>query len=244
MNTTESILVVDDDHEIRSLLGEYLTKFGYKVHLASNAAQARSALETVPIDLIVLDVMMPGEDGIGFLTRLRQGQPERRELPVLMLTARNDPVDRILGLEVGADDYLPKPFVPRELLARVKAVLKRVNSMPLSLRQATGGGALRFDGWVLDLTQRRLSNPQGEEVTLTGMEFQILRILVEYPERIFSREQLLELSRGREMQPYDRSVDVMMSRIRQHLGDDGKSPRYIKTVRNQGYIFSASVQRV
>lgn len=233
MSAATHILVVDDDTEIRDLLKRFLARNGFRVTAVGDGAGMRSALAQSGIDLIVLDVMMPGDDGLALCRQLRA----KSVTPIIMLTAMGDETDRIVGLEMGADDYLAKPFSPRELLARIKAVLRRSGQGA----RVAGGNVLGFDGWKLDLTKRELMSPKGEFVDLTGGEFDLLVALAEHPQRTLSREQLLDLTRGRLGSPYDRSIDIQISRLRQKMGEDAKEPKLIKTVRSVGYIFSAKV---
>ncbi len=192
-------------------------------------------LERARIDLIVLDLMLPGDDGLVLCRDLRA----RSELPVIMLTARGDETDRIVGLEMGADDYLPKPFNPRELLARIKGVLRRARSLPGAEREVR---RYAFAGWTLELEARHLVGPDGVVVPLGSAEFRLLRVFLEHPGRVLNRDQLLDLTQGREAHPFDRSIDVQVSRLRRRLGDDPREPAIIKTVRNEGYVLSAPVE--
>ena len=237
MERQDHVLVVDDDAEIRDLLAEYLTRNGFRVTVAGDGREMRRMLDVSRVDLIVLDVMMPGEDGLSLCRDLRA----RSNLPVVMLTARADEVERIIGIEMGADDYLAKPFNPRELLARIKSVLRRARSLPDG---ASEGRRVRFAGWTLDLVTRTLESPEGVAVALSGTEFRLLKVLLEHPNRVLDRNQLTDLTLGREAAPFDRSIDVQLSRLRQRLGDDAREPRIIKTVRNQGYVLAAPVERV
>ncbi|CDK97586.1 DNA-binding two component response transcriptional regulator (OmpR family) [Magnetospirillum gryphiswaldense MSR-1 v2] len=242
MNTTPHILVVDDDHEIRDLLARFLAKHGLHVSTARDGAEMTKLLDAHGIDLVVLDLMMPGEDGLSLTRRLRA---QGCTLPIIMLTAMAEDTDRIVGLEVGADDYLPKPFNPRELLARIKAVLRRAPAESDTAAPTSGGGGhrLRFDGWVLDMATRDLTDPDGVVLTLSAGEFDLLRAFVEHPRRVLSRDQLLDLARGRQAIPFDRSIDIQVSRLRRKLNDDPKEPQLIKTVRGGGYLFTPDVVR-
>lgn len=231
------LLVVDDDLEIRSLLARYLTQQGYRVTTAKDADETRRLLQECRIDLVILDVMLPGEDGLSLCRWMRS----TAHTPVIMLTAMGEDIDRILGLEMGADDYLPKPFNPRELLARIKAVLRRTESLARPMAEASGQA--RFAGWTLDLAERRLVSPAGEAVELTAGEHALLVVLATRPRRVLSREQLLDLARGRAAVPFDRSIDVQISRLRHKLEENPGSPRLIVTVRGEGYIFAATVER-
>lgn len=231
------ILVVDDDREIRDLLARFLRGQGFRVSTARDGREMKRDFDEARYALIVLDLMLPGEDGLSLLRWARaQGRT-----PVVMLTAMGEETDRIVGLELGADDYLPKPFNPRELLARIRAVLRRAESQDAPASPASG---FRFGGWLLETARRRLLDPAGVEVALTGNEYELLVALLERPSRILTREILLDLVHGRSTGPYDRAVDVAVSRLRRKLDDDGKSPEIIKTVRGGGYVFAVPVERV
>lgn len=236
MDSQSHILVVDDDPGIRGLLGEYFERHGFRVSVASDGQQMRRALEASRPNLVVLDVMMPGEDGLALCRDLRA----RSGTPIIMLTARADEVDRIVGLEMGADDYLAKPFSPRELLARIKSVLRRARTLPSPLGAAH---RVRFAGWTLDLAARQLIAPDDLVVSLSGAEFRLLSVFVEHPNRVLDRNQLMDLTLGRAITPFDRSIDVQVSRLRTRLRDEGREPRIIKTVRNEGYVLAAAVER-
>jgi two-component system OmpR family response regulator len=238
MENGDHILIVDDDAEIRRLLGDYLRRNGLRATAVADGKAMWSALETERIDLVVLDLMLPGEDGLTLCRRLRADS----DLPVIMLTARGDETDRIVGLEMGADDYVPKPFSPRELLARIKVVLRRSRSLPRNLRPEEAR-LMRFARWTLDTATRNLLSPDGVVVALSGAEYRLLRVLLTHPNRVLSRDQLMDLTRGREADPFDRSIDVQVSRLRQRLGDDPKDPVLIKTVRGEGYVLAAQVSR-
>lgn len=237
MNEPPHILIVDDDREIRTLLSEYLQKNGYRVTAVAEGKGMWRALEQTHIDLIVLDLMLPGDDGLKLCRDLRT----RSQVPVLMLTALGEEIDRVLGLEVGADDYLPKPFSPRELLGRIKAILRRTAHMPRDPELSNVLG-YRFAEWQLDLTTRTLSHSDRAQVPLNGAEFRLLSILLNHAPRVLSRAQLMELLRGREHDPFDRSVDVRISRLRQHLRDDARAPRIVKTVYGEGYVIGVPVE--
>jgi two-component system OmpR family response regulator len=230
------VLVVDDDREIRDLLGRFLTKHGYRVTGAPDGKEMRRVLADWNIDLVVLDLMLPGEDGLSLCRDLRA----KSQIPVIMLTMMGEETDRIIGLEMGADDYLPKPFNPRELLARMKAVLRRAQCAPAT-PAAARRKIVRFAGWKLDLGLRRLESPQGLVVDLSAGEFDLLVALVEHPQRVLNRDQLLDLTHGRAEAPFDRSIDMQVSRLRRKIEVDPKEPELIKTVRGGGYIFSAAV---
>jgi len=230
------LLVVDDDTELRNLLGDYLRKNGYRVSLAADGNAMRKNLADHAIDLIVLDLMLPNEDGLVLCRNLRV----HSNIPVIMLTAKGDETDRIIGLEMGADDYLPKPFNPRELLARIKSVLRRAQALP-DHQESTGGRYLRFAHWQLDTVTRNLVAESGLVVALSGAEYRLLKIFLEHANRILSREQLLDMTQGKDAEPFDRSIDVQISRLRHRLGDDAKEPAIIKTVRGEGYVMATEV---
>lgn len=236
MENPTQILIVDDDRDIRTLLADYLDGNGFRTFTASNGAEMRKMLDTARIDLVVLDLTLPGEDGLTLCRNLRA----QSSLPVIMLTARGEPLDRILGLEMGADDYIAKPFEPRELFARIRSVLRRTNALPPNMALSEAHSML-FDTWRLDLMARHLVMEDGTVVALSGAEFRLLKVFLEHPNRVLNRDQLLELTRGRDADPFDRSVDIQISRLRQKLGDDARTPRIIKTVRNEGYVLSATV---
>jgi two-component system OmpR family response regulator len=237
VNAPDHILIVDDDREIRTLLGDYLQKNGYRTTAVADGKAMWNAMTAGRFDLVILDVMLPGEDGFVLCRNLRA----RGDLPVIMLTAKGEDTDRIVGLELGADDYLPKPFNPRELLARIKSVLRRHRTIPGNL-QAEPARSLTFAGWTLDLAARNLISPQAVVVPLSGAEYRLLRVLLAYPNRVLSRDQLMDLTVGREADPLDRSVDVQISRLRQRLGEDAREPVIIKTVRGEGYLLAAPVE--
>jgi len=240
MEHVDHILIVDDDREIRELVGNYLKKNGLRTTVVADGRQMRSFLESTPVDLIVLDIMMPGDDGLVLCRELRTGK--HKTTPVLMLTARSDETDRIIGLEMGADDYLVKPFAARELLARINAVLRRTRMLPPNLVVTEAGRLLAFGKWQLDTTARHLLDAQGTVVTLSGAEYRLLRTFLDHPQRVLSRDQLLNLTKGRDADLFDRSIDLLVSRLRQRLADDARDPAYIKTVRNEGYVFTYAVE--
>ncbi|MGS0743126.1 response regulator [Glaciimonas sp. GG7] len=239
MDTTAQILVVDDDREIRTLLAEYLDANGLRTLTANNGVEMRRVLAEARVDLIVLDLTLPGEDGLTLCRTLR-AHPTYFNVPVIMLTARGEPLDRILGLEMGADDYLSKPFEPRELFARIRSVLRRTQALPPNMA-TSAAQHIQFAGMTLDLIARHLINRDGVVVALSGAEYRILKVFLDHPNRILNRDQLLELTQGREADPFDRSVDIQISRLRQKLGDDARTPSIIKTVRNEGYVLATSV---
>ena len=230
------ILVVDDDTRLRELLKSFLSRNGFRVTAASSASEARQRLQGLDFDLIVLDVMMPGQTGLEFAGELRRTD----DVPILMLTAMGDPKDRIAGLEKGVDDYLGKPFEPRELLARIKSILRRTRTLPENL-QPDEARRLTFAGWALDTATRNLRSPAGVVVALSGTEFRLLRIFLAHPNRVLNRDQLIDLMLSRDASPFDRSIDVQVSRLRHRLEDDAKEPAIIKTVRGQGYVLAAEV---
>ncbi|MDH4439202.1 MAG: response regulator [Rhizobium sp.] len=240
MDHIDHILVVDDDREIRELVSSYLKKNGFRATVAADGRQMRSLLATESVDLIVLDVMMPGDDGLVLCRELRSGK--HKATPVLMLTARTDETDRIIGLEMGADDYLAKPFAARELLARINAVLRRTRMLPPNLQISEVGQLLGFGEWKLDTSARHLLDKEGTTVALSGAEYRLLRVFVDHPQRVLNRDQLLSLTQGRDAELFDRSIDLLVSRLRQRLRDDAREPAYIKTVRSEGYVFSMAVQ--
>jgi two-component system OmpR family response regulator len=200
----------------------------------------RSFLESSTVDLIVMDIMMPGDDGLLLCRELRSGK--HKSIPVLMLTARNEETDRIIGLEMGADDYLVKPFAARELLARINAVLRRTRMLPPNLIVSEASRLLAFGKWRLDTTARHLLDGEGTIVTLSGAEYRLLRVFVDHPQRVLSRDQLLNLTQGRDADLFDRSIDLLVSRLRQRLLDDARDPAYVKTVRSEGYVFTYPVE--
>ncbi|MFE1599284.1 response regulator [Methylobacterium sp. ID0610] len=239
MTEIDHVLIVDDDREIRDLLSAYLRKNGLRVSVAADGRQMRAFLEADRVDLIVLDVMMPGDDGLVLCRELRVGK--HRATPILMLTARGDETDRIVGLEMGADDYLVKPFAARELLARIKAVLRRTRMLPPNLQVTEVGQLLAFGAWRLDTTARHLIDETGTVVALSGAEYRLLRVFLDHPQRVLSRDQLLNLTQGREADLFDRSIDLLVSRLRQRLKDDAREPTCIKTVRSEGYVLAVPV---
>ncbi|BBU32034.1 DNA-binding response regulator (plasmid) [Burkholderia sp. THE68] len=243
METTDHVLIVDDDRGIRELLATYLEKNGMRVSLAANGRQMRAVLEQQGApDLIVLDLMLPGEDGLVLCRELRAGK--FRDVPVLMLTARNEEADRILGLEMGADDYLPKPFAVRELLARIRSVLRRTRMLPPGMEVSESAAMLSFGDWRLDTTARHLLDAEGTMVALSGAEYRLLRVFLDNAQRVLTRDQLLNLTQGRQADAFDRSIDLLVSRLRQRLRDTAREPRYIKTLRSEGYVFSAEVKPI
>jgi len=236
MDTSNKILIVDDDREIRTLLAEYLDHNGYSTIMAADGPTMWAAMLEHHFELIVLDLNLPGDDGLTLCRNLRG----KSNIPVIMLTARGEPLDRIIGLEMGADDYLPKPFEPRELLARIRSVLRRTQNT----HSNSGNDAaqkIKFAGWTLDMTARHLISPDDMVVSLSGAEFRMLNIFLEHPNRILNRDQLLNMTHGRDADPFDRSIDIQISRLRQKLREDARTPQIIKTVRNGGYVLAVSV---
>jgi two-component system, OmpR family, phosphate regulon response regulator OmpR len=232
MNRAHTIWVVDDDPELRQLLSSYLTDQGYEVRCLNDGRQLIARLEFQRPDLVVLDLMLPGEDGLTLLRRLRDNQDD---LPVVMLTAKGEAVDRIIGLEQGADDYLAKPFLPRELTARIEAVLRRRGNLPAGTPVA-GGELVEFGDNVLDLSARTLER-EGKSITITSGEFSLLAAFVQHPHRPLSRERLIELARGPDSDTDSRSMDVQVSRVRRLIEPDASRPRYLQTVWGYGYVF-------
>jgi two-component system OmpR family response regulator len=237
-----AILIVDDDAQIRDLLSDYLSGFGMTAEAVADGVQMEEALKRHAFDLIILDLMLPGEDGLSLCRRLRA----KSGIPILMLTARGETTDRIVGLEVGADDYIAKPFEPRELVARIQSILRRTQG---HMEQAAGGArdSVSFAGWTLQLSMRQLVSDRGTVVPLSNAEFRLLSVFLEHPNRVLSRDFLLEEARGRNMDLFDRSIDILVSRLRQKLhggapGEDAASS-LIKTVRGEGYLFDATVKR-
>ncbi len=239
MQQMPHILVVDDDREIRELLSRFLERNQVRVTSVRDAREARRAWPVGHYHLVVLDLMLPGESGLDFARWLRT----QSDVPIVMLTAMGEETDRIIGLELGADDYVPKPFNPRELLARIRAVLRRAGDGATS-RVEPAARTIRFSGWTLEPARRRLLNPDGAEVPLTGGEYDLLVALVERPNRVLTRDMLLDLLRGRQAGPFDRAIDVAISRLRRKLEDDGRNAQLIKTVRGGGYVLAASVDRL
>ena len=236
MEKPDSILIVDDDPEIRRLLADYLARNGFAALAARDGREMWQMLERHVVDLVVLDLMLPDTDGLTLCRDLRA----KGNLPVLMLTARGEETDRIVGIEMGADDYLVKPFNPRELLARIKSILRRTRSLPPNLRPEPTR-CLSFSGWCLDTATRLLTSPDGVATPLSGGEYRLLRILLDHPNRVLNRDQLTEMIQGREAEPYDRAIDVQVSRLRQRLRDDSREPQLIKTVRGEGYVLASTV---
>lgn len=237
--TQPHIMVVDDDRELRDLVGRYLREHGFRVSLASSGQDLRQQLPTLQLDLVVLDIMMPGEDGLSVCRYLR----EHTTLPVIMLTAMGEDTDRIVGLEMGADDYVSKPFNPRELLARIRAVLRRVQALPPQSDSPSAHDHYHFEGWTLNTRHRALLDPSGVEVALSTGEYRLLLVFLQHPRHVLSRDQLLELTQGRDAQPFDRSIDNQVSRLRRKIEVDPRNPQLIGTVWGGGYQWQGTVER-
>ncbi len=232
----DCVLIVDDDAEIRTLLNDYLERNGYRCLAVADGAGMFASLAQQEVDLIILDVMLPGHDGLTLCRDLRT----RSDVPVIMLTARGEDTDRIIGLEMGADDYLAKPFNPRELLARVKGILRRAKGA-VRVRFGDSAARLRFSDWQLDLTTRNLVSPSGVVVALSGAEFRLLKVFLDHPNKVLNRDQLMELTQGQSAEALDRSIDVLVSRVRQRLDEDAREPRILKTIRGEGYVLASAV---
>lgn len=237
MDRSPHILVVEDDREIRTMVSRFLQKQGYRVTLSEGARSMDKALSAANIDLILLDIMLPGgEDGLSICRRVRANS----SVPIIMLTAAGDTTARVVGLEMGADDYIAKPFDPQELAARTKAVLRRTAAMPPQAEASTA--PMRFDGWRIDPRRRELYDPGGARVTLTGAEFDLLLAFCRHPRRTLSRDQLLDLSQGRGGGPLDRGIDILVSRIRRKIESNPRDPCLIKTMRSGGYVFTPFIE--
>lgn len=232
-----TLLLVDDERSLREPLAEYLARQGFVVLEAESAAMARSRLAQETPDLVLLDIMMPGEDGLSLCRHL----VESRKLPVILLTAKGEAMDRIVGLEIGADDYVTKPFEPRELVARIRSVLRRADRPAQPQDEEL---AYRFEGWTLDPLKRRLTDPQGALVPISTAEFRMLRAFCDHPRQVLDRDRLLDMVQGREAQLFDRAVDNQISRLRRKLEEDSRNPLLIQTVRGGGYCLAADVARV
>jgi len=238
MDRPDHILIVDDDADIRSLLARYLDKNGLRATAVADGRAMWQALDRGAFDLIVLDLMLPGDDGLVLCRDLRA----RSDIPIIMLTARGEETDRIVGLEMGADDYLPKPFSARELLARIKVILRRARSLPPNLRPEDER-EIRFGEWVLDTAHRHLVSAAGVVTPIGGAEYRLLRVFLAHPNRVLSRDQLMEMTQGKEADALDRSIDVQVGRLRRRLGDGSREPGLIKTVRGEGYVLSVPVEK-
>jgi two-component system OmpR family response regulator len=234
MTSAANILVVDDDRTITALLCDYLKRFGYATHAAFDGRGMREQLAAVPVDLCVLDLMLPDDDGLALAREVRASS----RLPIIILTARHSPTDRVIGLEMGADDYMSKPFEPRELVARIQTVLRRAGRQAAA--PASSPSAIRFDGWNLDRETRRLTSPQGSLVPLSNAEYLLLSTFLKAGRRVVSREQLMAQARGRAMTGLERSIDLLVSRLRHKLAGADGTATMIKTVRGSGYLFDAA----
>ncbi|HET7334721.1 MAG TPA: response regulator [Rhizomicrobium sp.] len=232
-DATPHILIVEDARDIREPLARFLRQHGYRVTVAPEAQSARKAMKAAAIDLVVLDIMMPGEDGLSLCRSIR----ETTNIPVILLTARGEEVERIIGLEMGADDYIAKPFSPRELVARIAAVLRRTQALP-PRQQPAEAERIKFGDWTLDIGQRELLDAAGMATALSSGEFRLLQVLLERPKMALTRNQLLDLTKGRDAEMFDRSVDNHVSRLRKKIEPDPKNPRYIKTVWGGGYMMA------
>lgn len=238
MNSEPHILIVDDHQDIRTLVAKYLSKHGFRTSIANGGVEMRKVLKAAAVDLVVLDIMMPGEDGLSLCRHLR----ETSNLPVILLTAMSEETDRIIGLEIGADDYLTKPFNPRELMARIKAVLRRSEALP-PRADALPRGIIRFGSWQFDTAQRQLIDAEGVAVALSTSDFKLLTTFLDHPNMVLNRDQLLDLTAGREARVFDRSIDNQISRLRRKIEVDPKNPTIIKTHWGGGYSFVADVER-
>lgn len=237
MTKPPHILVVEDDRDICSLVARYLRANDCRVTLTGDGRDIGRLMEHHRIDLIVLDLMLPGEDGLSLCKRLRA----RSQVPIIMLTARGDEVDRIVGLEIGADDYLTKPFNPRELLARIRAVLRRAANAAIN-PIANGARVLKFEGWLINRALREVTSPRGARVAFTNAEFDLLQTFCDRPGRVLSRDQLIDLTQGRSLGAFDRSIDILVSRLRRKIEVNPHVPSIIKTVRTGGYLFTPTVE--
>ena len=245
MTDAPHIVIVDDDAKIRQMLTRYLTDEGFQVSSAPNGTTMRECLAHTRIDLVLLDLVLPGEDGLQLAREIRS-QPGSNAIGIIMLTGRSDMVDRVVGLEVGADDYIVKPFHLREVLARIKSVLRRLQptapAAPLSGSLAVDDEVIRFDGWRLDLGRRELRAPDGSEIALTTGEFDLLVTFAQHPGRVLNRDQLMDLTRGRQWEAIDRSIDAQVARLRRKIEFDPKHPSLVKSIRGIGYVFTARIQ--
>jgi two-component system phosphate regulon response regulator OmpR len=244
MNEKLHVLIVDDEPRIRTMLRRYLSDEGFKVSDAADGAAMRAVLEREAADIVLLDLVMPGEDGLTLARHIRQ----HSDTPIIMLTGKGDLIDRVVGLEAGADDYITKPFELREVLARIRTIMRRVAPRPAPAATPAppaaadpAGDTLCFEGWRLDLVRRELARPDGEIIPLTAGEFDLLRVFAQHPNRVLSRAQLLDLVKGRDWAAYDRAVDTQVGRLRKKIEADPANPSLIKTVRGGGYVFAAAV---
>ncbi|WP_424192906.1 response regulator [Ampullimonas aquatilis] len=237
MTTATKVLIVDDDQAIRELLSSYLQNYQIDAQAVADGTAMWQALEQQVFDLIILDLMLPGEDGLSLCRQLRQ----RNNLPIIMLTARGEATDKIVGLELGADDYIVKPFEPREIVARINTILRRTRHQDAPGKKP-GKDIVHFEGWQLNRTTRQLTTSDGMVVPLSNAEFRLLWVFIEHPQQVLDRDQLMDAARGRTTEAFDRSIDLLVSRVRQKLADNPKSPALIKTIRGEGYLFDARVQ--
>ena len=244
MTVAQHILVVDDEVRIRTMLRRYLEGEGFKISEAGDGSAMRRVIEAGPVDLVLLDLMMPGEDGLSLARYIRQ----QSQTPIIMLTGKGDLIDRVAGLEAGADDYVAKPFHLREILARIRTVLRRaqppaVSAVPSPEAAVPAGEILRFQGWEMDLLRRELRKPGGEVAPLTSNEFELLRVFATHANHVLNRDQLMELVKGREWEAYDRAIDTQIVRLRKKIEVDPAKPTLVKTVRGAGYVFAAAVTK-
>jgi two-component system OmpR family response regulator len=240
MSSNGSVLIVEDDRAIREMVAEYLGAQGYSVQQAESGADMREAIERELPDVVLLDVRLPGEDGLSLARYLR----ERYDVGIIMVTGAGDVVDRVVGLEVGADDYVTKPFDPRELLARVKSVLRRLQAKPSSASARVAPARVAVGRCFLDIASHRLLDVSGQEVPITSMEFELLKVFTEHPHKVLTRDQILTLTRNREWEPFDRSIDIRIARLRRKVESNPEEPQAIRTVRGAGYMFVPHVSAV
>ena len=238
MKTAPSILIVEDDPRARRMVSMFLLREGYQVRAVGTADEMRRSLGVRQADLILLDLMLPGEDGLSVARELRADS----DVAIIMLTGKVSTMDKVVGLEVGADDYITKPFDERELLARIRTVLRRASNRNASAHTLPPGRTAHFEGWLVDMVAQELTAPSGDKVVLTGNEFQLLASLITRSERALSRQEILDAVFGRDWSPNDRSIDVLIAKLRRKLGDDPRQPHLIKTIRGTGYRFTADVQ--
>jgi two-component system OmpR family response regulator len=238
MAESTNVLIVDDDEDIRELLQTYLAGFSIRAQCVGDGEAMRQAMQATTFDVIVLDLMLPGEDGLSLCRQLRA----TTDIPILILTARGEAADRVVGLELGADDYVMKPFDPRELVARIHTILRRARD-GRQRETADVQDEWRFDGWTINRVSRELLTPGNMVVPLSNAEFRLLTVFIERPRRVLSRDQLMDAARGHSATPFDRSIDLLVSRLRQKLDDDPRDPKLLKTVRGEGYMFDARVTR-
>ncbi|MGO4705286.1 response regulator [Microvirga sp. 2MCAF38] len=231
------VLIVDDDLRIRQMLSRYLLEEGFHVSAAENGQALRDALSKDPVDIVLLDLVLPGEDGLALAHEIRQSNPS---IGIIMLTGRNDMVDRVIGLEMGADDYVAKPFHLREVLARIRSLVRRVT--PASNETSTQSGIVEFEGWSLDFGRRRLTAPDGKEVVLTSGEFNLLTALATNAQHVLHRDRLMGITKGRGLSAFERTIDAQVVRLRKKIEPDPKHPAFIKSVRGVGYVFAAEVK--